>query len=222
MAMATPYDLRSSEGIAMDVSKKKFATMDEFAAFARDPEVWKKYGCRMSYSADAILLIVKQGGEVLNFPPDVKIDGRIHVAQMLYGLALENGLKARLLEHDPEKQLEIGETKSKWTLTWACPGAKGHKLLEIARHVKLKVDGKEVRFLERHNQRHVPRLLDFLSKCIVWVSRYPVPLKLESLKLTEMMNDTFGFQPGAVIPDIDALVTPMLEDLLYEKGRPVW
>ena len=98
------------------------------SAFKRmnSPSRWRKSADRLKHSADLLFAAYL---ESCNLPPeeyDWSEDARIAgVATLLYGLAMENILKAVLLKKN------IAQARSDGSVCWNAGGAEGHDLLSL-------------------------------------------------------------------------------------------
>jgi hypothetical protein len=93
---------------------------------------------------------------------DRKMDG---VATLLYGLAMENILKAALLKEG------IAKIEADGSVDWIVDGASEHDLLAICRSSKL--------VSLNVNQE---KLMQRLSAFVYWAGKYPTPWKLKDSK----------------------------------------
>lgn len=89
---------------------------------------------------------------------DRKMDG---VATLLYGLAMENILKAALLKEG------IAKIKPDGSIAWNVDGSKDHDLLSICRSSKL---------LTLNPDQE--KLMERMSAFVHWAGKYPTPLGL--------------------------------------------
>lgn len=122
---------------------------------------------------------------------------RMHIAQLLYGLVVETGLKARIIADEPDS-IEFREKKNgngevidiSITKIGVELGADGHDLIKLASVAGMlgEVDGE---LYKCESDRVAMReILAYLTDCVRWSSRYPAPKKFSERYL-----------PGASIPD---------------------
>jgi hypothetical protein len=106
---------------------------------------------------------------------DTRLDG---VATLLYGLAMENVLKAVLLNEG------VAQVDNDGTVTWNVEGAKEHDLLSICRSAKLLA-------LTREQEK----LMERMSAFVHWAGKYPTPLAFSAKK--DFKGLLLSNQPGA-------------------------
>jgi len=128
---------------------------------------WLQSADRLKHGADllfaAYLESCKLSSEERSQTEDRNMDG---VATLLYGLAMENILKAALLKE------KIAKIKSDGGIDWnLVDGAKDHDLLSICRSSKLLT----------LNPRQ-EKLMKRLSAFVHWAGKYPTPWKLKDTK----------------------------------------
>jgi hypothetical protein len=151
------------------------------------PHRWESKARKLKHCADllfkAFLTARKLPDEEQSVTEDSYIDD---VATLLYGMAMENILKAALLK---ESIAKIGPDGK---IAWSVECAREHDLLGISRSLKfLKLNAAQENLMER------------LSAFVFWAGKYPTPW--------EIKNKTKGFkgfllsnQPGVAINE-----TPM-------------
>jgi len=124
------------------------------------PRVWRDEAINLKYSAE---VLISYDEEVMDCIFNKKIQPRFppffsaRVARMLMGFALENMIKAILLQHNNN----VAEVFSKeGSLKW---GKYGHNLLELFKKANIDVSVTET------------KLLELWQICSLWAGRYPIP-----------------------------------------------
>ncbi len=144
---------------------KKFMNADEIREMARDPDQWFQKARGLERCADDLwnrftVAFRTPGGSALS--PDY-LEG----AHMLYGMALELALKGALIRSGSTiVDFEPGFKKGKESIV-SFKGLGGdHDLVGLARSAG---------FLDQS----VHATLQDLSRCVRWLSRYPVPSNVQ-------------------------------------------
>ena len=124
------------------------------------PSDWLQSACRLkhgaellfeAYSSAALLADEERAGD-----EDFGLAG---VATLLYGLAMENMMKAVLLHRGIAK---VAETDG--NVSWNVDGAKQHDLVSLSKQASLRtLESVELKLLER------------LSAFVCWAGKYPTP-----------------------------------------------
>ena len=149
---------------------------EEFEFDGLIPERWISQARRLSASADllfnAYLKDLHRFGKVRKVSSLKNLEHAMP-ATLLYGLALENLLKAILVHNDPSR------TSNGRLAEW--PGG-GHDLSVLAREAEVALDSVETDLLKR------------LSQFIKWAGRYPIPKKAIEMRLVQRAAPE-GFLP---------------------------
>lgn len=108
---------------------------------------------------------------------------RLHTSQLLYGLATETALKARIIENDPkgiglrEKKDGQGNIVDLQILKIGVElGKDGHDLVKLAQAAGV-ADGGAASLVES-DRIALNEMLAYLTDCVRWSGRYPLPKKL--------------------------------------------
>ena len=110
------------------------------------------------------------------------------VATLLYGLAMENLLKAVLLSE------RIAKVEASGKVEWNANGATSHDLLEICRSSNLVgLDAEQEKLMER------------MSAFVYWAGKYPTPLRFKDEKTKKHYK---GFLLSGQ-PDAGAVMLPV-------------
>lgn len=173
---------------------------EQFRLGALTPAVWVLWARRLRRSADLVfqqycsdLRAMEDGKSPLELD-DLELSG---CATLLYGLAMENLLKAIVIQAKPEQAI-AGSKLRKW------PGG-GHDLLLLCKEAQVRIDNAERDQLVR------------LTAFVKWAGRYPVPMSLSAIRVPQV----------AVNPDTYPLpLNPHERNLFYtlydRLGRLVW
>lgn len=135
-----------------------------------EPHHWQSKARKLRHCADllfkAFLAARALSDEEQSETEDSKIDD---VATLLYGMAMENLLKAALLKEG------IAKIRTDGTVAWCAEGATAHDLLGICRSLKsFKLNADQEKLMER------------LSAFVYWAGKYPTSLGIK--------NDTKAFK----------------------------
>jgi hypothetical protein len=146
------------------------------------PHHWDGKARKLKHCADllfeAFLAARKLSDEEQSETEDARIDD---VATFLYGLAMENILKAALLK---ESIAKIGPDGK---IAWNVEDAGSHDLLGISRSLKfLKLNAVQEKLMER------------LSAFVFWAGKYPTPWEIKN-KTKEFKGFHLSNQPRAGI-----------------------
>jgi hypothetical protein len=127
---------------------------------------WLESADKLKHGADLLFTAYSEScglsPEERSQTDDRKMDG---VATLLYGLAMENILKAALLKEG------IAKIDADGSIDWIVDGASEHDLLAICRSSKL--------ISLNVNQE---KLMQRLSAFVHWAGKYPTPWKLTNTK----------------------------------------
>ena len=134
------------------------------------------------------------------------------VATLLYGLAMENILKAALLKEG------IAKVNSDGSVAWNVNGAKEHDLVSICRSSKL--------LTLNSNQE---KLLERMSAFVHWAGKYPTPLTLmDKRSQKDFKGLLLSNQPKAALITMpvefqveDKVLFDEIYKILWEKVLPV-
>ena len=135
---------------------------DEFGKYASNPETWLSEASRhisvwKVLSTHAEKLFTEGGYQIAEYA------GCRQAALFHAGIAIENALKANLVQQDPSIILNGAIVKSKF-------GNKGgHGLVALAKRVLPRLSDKELRLLRK------------LEESVFWAGKYSVPSKAETL-----------------------------------------
>ncbi len=186
---------------------------------AKDSRSWVSKACNLKYAADTLCKISQKAIKIEhnNFVKSTE-DGTFKNGHrelskkevklrldtelswqcfLLWGFAFENMLKGILISKHPEFVHTRGIDKQ----------LKTHNLIELAKKCAVKLDKTETKILER------------LTKDIIWRQRYPIPLNLE-----RMISTKFGIGATNVVdayfPDLGKAegLFLRLEKLLMAKN----
>jgi hypothetical protein len=141
---------------------------EQFHFGALIPERWVTQAHRLKDSADllyaAYLDDLRRFGKTQNIS---SLKNLTHVipATFLYGLAIENLLKAILMKNEPDRVSE-GKLR-KWP-------SGGHDLIALATTSRIELTAEERDLLQR------------LTHFIRWAGRYPIPMKLDDMELVQI------------------------------------
>jgi hypothetical protein len=121
---------------------------------------WHGKACKLKHCADLLFktYLAARGlsPEEQSETQDSEIDD---VATLLYGMAMEDVLKAALLKEG------IAQMRADGTVAWSAEGARDHDLLGICRSLKsVSLNADQEKLLER------------LSAFVCWAGKYPTPL----------------------------------------------
>jgi hypothetical protein len=186
---------------------------EEFIDTATKPDQWLEKSRVLRRSADVLWdtfvaawidqgKVARSGGEPL-------LDEAVNflmVAQMLYGLALETAMKGKLLEVQPSAiQLQLttdgtGAVQSIQIKQFGVSMGDGHNLEKLAELIDL---------LKKDDNRVEREILRYLSECVLWRVRYPVPKDSRSLRRMPT-----GVPPRAFGHYIRDWIDPWLDELL--------
>lgn len=174
-------------------------TPESFESNVRDPENWVEKGRALRECANVVyssfvtsFTTAGQGG----FAP-----GYLMTAHMLFGMALESGLKGRIVRDDPGA-VKIDHTGQE-TRIEGFRGVRGdgHDLVRLA----------AIAGLASRKDADLMLVLQDLTRCMRWMARYPVPRVIsteqESPATTKLMHKS------TTLPQ---WIKPMLDELLGE------
>lgn len=194
-------------------------SVNDFRATAKDPGPWRAKALELRNAADALwssfVRELHPGGGG-HLPEEARRDvicrymERVYVSHFLYGFSLECALKYRLVKANPEsvalktrhegglEMVSIGTVQL---------GKDGHNLVKLAKAVD-NLAGSAQRLCDSSVHGEI---LDYLSECIQWQGRYPVPRRVEPVQPTrrESPPQVFGLH-------LRDWIDPMLDDLTKE------
>jgi len=136
-------------------------------------------------------------------------------ASLLYGYALETLFKGILLKHKPDSiELEMtmngsGEIGSAKVNKLGVQMNKGHDLVILANEIGL--------FKLIENPKQAKKTLNYLSECVKWRARYPVPQ--ESKKNRRLTGEeATNFMVNSILIHFDPIYSKSLE--IADNGIP--
>ncbi|MDF0650733.1 MAG: hypothetical protein P0121_04575 [Nitrospira sp.] len=157
----------------LDESFSRSWWKEQFHRKADHPRTWELKAAELEYAAEVLWL-----RQMNDFPLQLSRakapPASISVALMLYGLAIENLLKAIIVATGSplDKNGRIS--------------FKMHKLSELARSAGIRVAQKDEFFLNK------------LTEFVEWAGRYPVPLSFQKMQPFRWPDRTFGPAHGAM------------------------
>jgi len=130
------------------------------------PHKWHAKAMKLKYCADVLFDAFLKAQELSREEQAETEDTDINdVATLLYGMAMENILKALLLKTG------VAQPRSDGTVAWNAEGAGNHDLLAMSNSLTLlKLDSAQQKLMER------------LSAFVCWAGKYPTPLELKRRK----------------------------------------
>jgi hypothetical protein len=149
------------------------------------PHHWDSKACKLKHCANLLFKAFLAARRLSDEEQSETEDSRIaDVATFLYGLAMENILKAALLKEG------IAKIRPDGTIAWSAEGASDHDLLGICRSLKfIKLNAVQKKLMER------------LSAFVCWAGKYPTPWEIKNAA-----KDFKGFlllnQPRAGIKEL--------------------
>jgi hypothetical protein len=177
---------------------------------AKDDRAWLRKSRELRRSADVLwdaflAGTVEWGAHHLDDAPRAddaweRATGHLISAQMLYGLALETAFKAAILRNTPsgitiETTIDgSGKVLSAKVAQWGVPTGAGHDLLRLAEKAGVFARGKGEIFGVQSDYEAVRAILEQLGDIVVWIGRYPFPLRSgQSRKMSpDVPASTFG------------------------------
>ena len=125
---------------------------------------WKSKANKLKHCADVLFDAYLAAHQITDEEKSESEDSNIDdVATFLYGLAMENILKASLLSEG------IAKIRGDDTIDWCAEGAKDHDLFQICQTLKfIQLDISQKKLMER------------LSAFVSWAGKYPTPWKIEN------------------------------------------
>ena len=163
---------------------------NQFIERYRDPAQWRRHARNLKDSGEFLWIRyqtmlaaearrAKESATDLDFE---RVIDALETAKLVYGLALETALKARIVEKYPEK-VEIrvvldgaGEPKQAELRTIGVPSSSGHNLLMLAEAAGI-FDAEFQDLLPVTLEQGVLKnICRDLSDVVQWRGRYPVPL----------------------------------------------
>lgn len=162
----------------------------QFIERSRDPARWRKHARNLKDSGEYLWIRyqvmlateAKRARESKTEPEFEPVIDALETAKLVYGLALETALKARIIEKYPEK-IEIrvvmdgtGEPKQAELRTIGVPTSSGHNLLSLAEAAGIFDDEFQNRLSTKVEQSTLKNICRDLSDVVQWRGRYPVPL----------------------------------------------
>jgi hypothetical protein len=150
------------------------------------PHHWHSKASKLKHCADllfkAFLAARSLSDEEQSETEDSRIDD---VATLLYGMAMENILKAALLTEG------VAKIRPDDTIAWSAEGAGDHDLLGICRSLKF------IKLNTAHK-----KLMERLSAFVSWAGKYPTPLEIKKNK--DFKGFLLSNQPRAAIKTMPA------------------
>ncbi len=130
------------------------------------PWNWLQSAETLKHSADLLFAAYLQSRQLLTEDESENEDTKVAgVATLLYGLAMENILKAALLKEG------FAEVQTDGRVKWNAEGATGHDLLSMCRSSKLvSLNAEQEKLMER------------MSAFVFWAGKYPTPLTFKDPK----------------------------------------
>ena len=163
---------------------------EEFVTGALIPERWISQALRLKRAGD--LLFEASAADLERFshgekPSTLKNLEMVMPATLLYGMALENALKGRLVHQQPNRIVN-GKLR-------AWPGG-SHNLNVLADAARVTLSQEEEDLLRR------------LTQFVLWAGRYPTPRRAEDMRLEQLV------MPGGFLPmPIDKRERPLYDSL---------
>ena len=139
---------------------------------------WLESADRLKHGADSLFAAYL---ESCKLSPEDKAETEDRnlagVATLLYGLAMENILKAVLLK------TKTAKIKSDGSIEWNAEGAKEHDLVSICRSTKLtSLNADQEKLMER------------MSAFVHWAGKYPTPLTFKDTRTGKEFQGIASFQ----------------------------
>jgi hypothetical protein len=143
---------------------------------------WHSKASKLKHCADLLFKAFLAARSLPDEEQSETEDSRIDdVATFLYGMAMENILKAALLKEG------IAKSRPDGTVAWSVEGAGDHDLLGICRSLKfVKLNAAQKKLMER------------LSAFICWAGKYPTPWEIKN-KAKDFKGFLLSNQPMAGI-----------------------
>jgi hypothetical protein len=139
---------------------------------------WLQSAYRLKHGADLLFkaysLAAELSDEERPADEDIRVAG---VATLLYGLAIENMIKAVLLREN------IAKVENDGTVKWNVEGAQAHDLVSISKPL-LVLGNDELKLLER------------LSAFVSWAGKYPTPKTFDNMGKGGFRGLLLKDQPG--------------------------
>lgn len=165
--------------------------LDDFRQTVIDPAAWRSHASVLRSAADSLWDLAIEN--LLSSPKQLKdpllreevcrrFADQLHTAQFMYGLAVEAGLKAQVIEMDPTK-VEFCEKRDGHGVVVDLRvrrigvdlSIEGHDLNRLAEVVGV-FDGRIGKVCTTNSdQQTLQEILAFLTKCVRWSGRYPAP-----------------------------------------------
>ncbi len=165
--------------------------LDDFRQTATDPTAWRSHASVLRSAADSLWDVAIENllcdsmhlkDPLLREELCRRFADQLHTAQFLYGLAVEAGLKAQIIEMDSTK-VEFSEKRDGHGVVVDLRirrigvdlSIEGHDLNRLAEVVGV-YDGRIGKVCTTHSdQLALQEILAFLTTCVRWSGRYPAP-----------------------------------------------
>lgn len=199
--------------------------VEQFRVAAKDPEGWRAKARELRHAAETLWgsfeqCLVPGGGQFLSESArQIAIDHfveKIYVSHFLYGFTMECALKYDIIRKNPDS-VEFKPTRSGHGLEMVSIGgvklsSGGHDLVKLA-------DAAGIWMTHELNadEKVLKHILEYLSVCILWQGRYPVPKHTlsGSVKVMESPGQAFGLY----LRDwVDPMLDRIIEASNFETG----
>ena len=152
-----------------------------FKEHLNKPGRWRESAERLKRGADLLFGAYESfsqlSGEEQAEAEDTRVTG---VATLLYGLAMENMVKAALLKKG------IAKAKADGSVDWKAEGATQHDLVAMCR-------SSQILLLDAHQEK----LMERMSAFVHWAGKYPTPLRFRAEGKKDFKGLLLSDQPGA-------------------------
>ena len=152
-----------------------------FKEHLNKPGRWRESAEKLKRGADLLFAahenFAQLSGEEQAEAEDTGVAG---VATLLYGLAMENIVKAALLKEG------IAKSRPDGSVDWKADGATRHDLVAMCR-------SSQVILLDAHQEKLVERMSAFVH----WAGKYPTPLRFRDGEKKDFKGLLLSDQPGA-------------------------
>lgn len=152
-----------------------------FREHLNEPRRWRESAEKLKRGGDLLFAACESfsqlSGEEQAETEGTRVAG---VATLLYGLAMENIVKAALLNEG------IAKTRADGSIDWRTDGATQHNLVAMCRssHI-LPLDAQQEKLMER------------MSAFVQWAGKYPTPLGFQDKGKKDFKGLLLSDQPGA-------------------------
>jgi len=202
-----------------------------FRATASNPVAWRQKAITLREAAESLWdsfnsLFLKGDGHLLAKDKQSEVldrfAERIHTSQLLYGLATETALKARIIALDATK-IELRERKDENGKVIDLQihkigvelGKDGHDLVKLADAAGVLNPTNTALFPVESDFTTTRAILEHLTDCVRWSGRYPAPKKLSEIYIRD--SSVPGRALGLYLRD---WLDPFLDALLDESRPP--